>query len=583
MALTWQTPSVATYSNQNGTSLSVNYPAGCAEGDKLILVIGMKPSTANSGSVTTPAGWTPVCSLVGAGGYGTTLGADTGNTNLFVFERTVSAGGLSGSLSVSVAGNNVSWGMICRITKTRSGWEVAGTTGQDTSAGNVSIPFGSDPGVASGDLVIGAMCIPTDVSTPSQFSAEALSQTGVTFGTVAEVEEPDSQTGNDIGGFVCYAMVSSGTSSGPPILAATAGGTTTNVRGPGVFIRIREIATTHSVSLSEAGTGSESAADSVGFGLAFTETTFSSGETPTAGLALTTSGTDASTCTGNPAVFATGQINLGEQDHSSAESSTLHKETSFTSEETGFSSITYEGANHGQPANHEDQTSTGENETAVTAVFIPFGETDCAPDDRQSGQTSILEQTGEAAVPGDEQHSLAGFGLDFSETGLQFADVQEAAALPGSQTFVASLAENHSLWEDPVACLLVPVSFAESGAFCSDDLSQFLSHSVCLADSAETGISRNITTCFFELALESFISEDQKQAQIELWLAFIDVVLGNEASVGANWIPVMELLVSLDLTDSTSIRRLASIPEWLIRQLEAPMSVNPAISMELNL
>ncbi len=583
MALTWQTPSVATYSSQNGNSLSVNYPVGCAESDKLILVIGMKPSTANSGSVTTPAGWTPVCSLVGVGGYGTTLGADTGNTNLFVFERTVSAGGLSGSLSVSVAGNNVSWGMICRITKTRSGWEVAGTTGQDTSAGNVSIAFGSDPGVASGDLIIGAMCIPTDVSTPSQFSAEAFSQTGVTFGTVAEVEEPDSQTGNDIGGFVCYAMVSSGTSSGPPTLAATAGGTTTNVRGPGVFIRVRETTTIHTASLSEPGTGSESSSDSAGFVLAFSETTFSSPETSTAGLALTASGTDASTSTSNPAVFATGQINLGEQDFVSAESSTLQKETSFTSEETGFSSSTFEGANHGQTANHQDQTSSGENETALTVVFIAFGETDIAPDDRQSGQTSILEQTGEAAVPGDEQHSLAGFGLDFSEPGLQFADFQEAAAQPGSQTFVTSLAENHSLWEDPAACLLVPVSFAESGALCADDLSQFLFQTAWMPESAETGISLEVNTCFLELALESYLTEDQNQAKTALMSAVIDEVLGYEASAGANWIPIMEPLLSEDSTDSTSILRLASIPEWLICQLEAPLCVKPVISVELTL
>jgi hypothetical protein len=300
-------------------------------------------------------------------------------------------------------------------------------------------------------------------------------------------------------------------------------------------------------------------------------------------LALTASGTDASTSASNTAVFATGYIGLGEQDSSAAESSTLHKETSFTSEETGFSSSTFEGANHGQTANHEDQTSPSKNETALTAVFIAFGETNCAPDDCLSGQTSILKQTGEAAVPGDEQHSLAGFGLDFSEPELQFADVQEAAAQPGSQTYVTSLAESHSLWEDLSAFLLIPVSFAESGAFCADDLSQFLSQAVWMADSAKTGDIREVNTCFLELALESCLSEDQNQAQIELWLAVLDEVLGYEASVGANWISIIKLLLSEDLANSISILRLATKPAWLIRQREAPIGENPAISVELKL
>jgi hypothetical protein len=242
MAITWQSPGAVAYSAQNGTSVSPAYPASSAEGEKLILIIGMKPSTANSGSVTTPGSWNLVTSITGAGGYGTTLGADTGNTNLFVYERTVPAGGLSGSLSVTVGTNNVCWAFMSRLTNTSNYiWDsVAGATGEDTTGGNVSITFGSNPGVTANDLIIAAMCIPTDVQTPSQFSAQAFTQTSVTFGTVTEINEPDSGTGNDIGGFSCRALVSSGTGSANPVMTATAGGTTTNVRGPGVFIRIRE-------------------------------------------------------------------------------------------------------------------------------------------------------------------------------------------------------------------------------------------------------------------------------------------------------------------------------------------------------
>lgn len=101
--------------------------------------------------------------------------------------------------------------------------------------------------VASGDFVIGAMCIPTDVSTPSQFSAEAFAQSGTTFGSVAEATEPDSSTDNDIGGFICYASATAGSGSGAVTLSATAGGTTTNVRGPGFVLRARPVAVDNEV------------------------------------------------------------------------------------------------------------------------------------------------------------------------------------------------------------------------------------------------------------------------------------------------------------------------------------------------
>lgn len=252
-AITYQSAGTLAYSALGGTTVAPAYPSSIAAGDLLILIIGMKPSTANSGSVTTPSDWTAITggSLTGAGGFGTTLGADTGNTNVFTFSKTA-AGTESGSLTVTLATNNVSWAQMYRFSSdTPVNWSVAATTGSDTTGGTaVSIAMSSNPGVTSGDFIVGAMVIPTDVTTPNQFSAEALSQTGVTFGTVTEISEPYSGMGNDIGGFTYRATVNSGTASAAPILTATAGGTTTNVRGPGVFIRIREIPTVPTLSSS---------------------------------------------------------------------------------------------------------------------------------------------------------------------------------------------------------------------------------------------------------------------------------------------------------------------------------------------
>lgn len=244
MSITWQSAGAVAYSASSGAgSVVPAYPSSIAAGDLLILIVGMKPSAANSGSVTTPSGWTALTPITGAGGYSTTLGADTGNTNLFGFWK-IADGTESGTLSVSLSTSDVSWATIHRLSNTTGKWSVASATGSDTSAGNVSIGFGSDPGVQVGDYIVAAMCIPTDVTTPSQFSSEALSQTGITFGTVTEVTEPDSGTGNDIGGFIVRAAVSAGKSSAAPTLTATAGGTTTNVRGPGIFIRARELGAT---------------------------------------------------------------------------------------------------------------------------------------------------------------------------------------------------------------------------------------------------------------------------------------------------------------------------------------------------
>lgn len=235
----------AAYSASGGTSVAPSYPTGITANSGLILVIGQKPTTANGGTVTTPSGWTLRTSKTGAndgntGGYGTTLGADTGNTNIFVFTKDTVSGSESGTLSVTVGDNNVCWGLILRVQSSDScTWSWAGGVGKDTSAGNVSITTDAGIAIAAGDLVIGGMVIPTDVTTPSQFSAEAFSQAGTTFNTATETGEPDSTTGNDIGGFICYTDIASGSGSGAVTLTATAGGTTTNVLGPGFVLRAR--------------------------------------------------------------------------------------------------------------------------------------------------------------------------------------------------------------------------------------------------------------------------------------------------------------------------------------------------------
>lgn len=220
------------------------YPGSITSLSELVLIAAGKPGTANGGTLTDPTGWTRRGDMSGAtdgdtGGYGTALAADTGNMNLYVLTKDSVAGTESGTLTVDFGATNNAIGTILRLEKSHAGstsWAVA--TGKDTSAGNVSVTTGTID-LAPGDVLVWVMSIPTDVTTPAQFSAHAISATGITFDTVTERLEIDSTQGNDQGGFVCSTTVLSGSGTVACTITATAGGTTTNVRGPLILLRAR--------------------------------------------------------------------------------------------------------------------------------------------------------------------------------------------------------------------------------------------------------------------------------------------------------------------------------------------------------
>lgn len=243
MALGTPVAGAFAYSASGGTTVSPAYPAGIGAGDVLVLVVGQKPSTANGGTVSLPAGWTSREGLTGAGGYGATLGADTGNTNLRFFSKDTVSGSESGTLAVTLATNGVAWACLILVPAGSGAITFGSGVGSDTSAGNVSVACSADPGFSTNDMALWALCIPTDVTAPAQFSAHAITATGATFGAATEIGEAASAIGNDIGGFLAWAMVTAGPSSAAPTFTATAAGTTTNVRGPGAVLRIREAST----------------------------------------------------------------------------------------------------------------------------------------------------------------------------------------------------------------------------------------------------------------------------------------------------------------------------------------------------
>ena len=249
----------AAYSAPGGTTVAPAYPSGILATDAVLLFVGQKPSTANGGTITRPTGWSTLATNNGAGGYGATLGADTGNTNLRVYSWNTPVAGQTGTQSVTLGVNNVSWAFIVRVPTSGGTLSYGSADGQRTTTPTSPMSIALTDGASAtafttGDIAVWAMCIPTDITTPFQFSAQSITATGATFATAVEINEPDTSLAFDIGGYSAYALVSSGTSSTAPTVAVNLAGTLTNVRGGVALVRIRETVTG---SLAATETGSD--------------------------------------------------------------------------------------------------------------------------------------------------------------------------------------------------------------------------------------------------------------------------------------------------------------------------------------
>lgn len=248
MALGTPVSGTVAYSANSGPTVSPAYPAGILATDVVVLFVGQKPVSSGAGSITTPTGWTLRDQLDNAGGYTSGSGADTGVTNLRVYTWNNPVADQTGNLSVAIGGNSMTWAFMARISTSGGTPEFGSADGQRTTAPTAGTPFtvaltdgASATNFQAGDIALWAMCIPTDVTTPNQFSAQSVTATGATFATAVELNEPDSATGNDIGGYSAYAHVASGSSTVAPSVTVTAAGTVTNVRGPVVMVRLREV------------------------------------------------------------------------------------------------------------------------------------------------------------------------------------------------------------------------------------------------------------------------------------------------------------------------------------------------------
>lgn len=142
-------------------SIAVPYPplaASVAANCITFIIVALKPGTANLGSVATPAGWTKIIDFIG-GGYGGTLGVDTGNSRVYLFEKR-GDNAIAGTVTVNLTpdgANGVASGIMQRIEKRRNAgvWQpVVTATGEAILNTNVGSYIPSALKATKGDCLI---------------------------------------------------------------------------------------------------------------------------------------------------------------------------------------------------------------------------------------------------------------------------------------------------------------------------------------------------------------------------------------------------------------------------------------------
>lgn len=219
------------------TQLVILHPASIAAGNGLIACIVNKYPAAPP---TKPDGWDAVTNGQASGGSGAS-GIDSGDVIVTVWTRTADGTESGTNLTVEIPSGNSAFGTISRYTKTLATWSYAASNGTDTSVGTAwSVTAAADPGVTAGDILYTCSGSNGNVA---NFTTEAMTQTGITFGAETELREGNPGDGDDSTMVVSNHVVSSGTSSAAPVFTMTGSATSGSTpAGATVFLRIREAA-----------------------------------------------------------------------------------------------------------------------------------------------------------------------------------------------------------------------------------------------------------------------------------------------------------------------------------------------------
>lgn len=229
------------------TSCAPSYPAGIsAATSKLYCVVTGRSNTANT-APTMPAGWTNILDFEGGTG---TWGVDAGTRRVTVFRKDTVDGTETGTVTVSLAGTtaNTLRATIHRV-EVPSGYGIseAVSTGADTTAGTGFSATGStNISFQANDLLMIVVASSTDSATQS---AQSITASGITFGTLTNRASTAVTNGNDHRHIVDTVPVSSGSGTVAPTYAYTASASTS---GPAGFLRLRAVAPSTFARVSDA-------------------------------------------------------------------------------------------------------------------------------------------------------------------------------------------------------------------------------------------------------------------------------------------------------------------------------------------
>lgn len=208
------------------------YPAGATAGR--LAVLQVVSAHTDESVPTTPSGWNLAGTFSGGGGV---FGAAAGPRRLTFFTRVLAGSDAvpstripSGSTGSLVAGR-----VLVLDRSAGTGWRWAASFGEDTSSGTgFSAAASTALTWAAGDFtVLGyGVCVSTASAT-----AEAITATGITFGTVTERADDSVTDGHDARLISATCSVSSGSGTQAPTITATLAAAATGVAGA---LRIRE-------------------------------------------------------------------------------------------------------------------------------------------------------------------------------------------------------------------------------------------------------------------------------------------------------------------------------------------------------
>jgi hypothetical protein len=217
--------------SQAATSITPAYPGGTAAGQLAILqVVSGHP---DDSIPTTPSGWQLAGSFSGGGG---TFGSGTGPRRLTWFTRVLLGSDAAPTTTLPTGTGSLMAGRITALSRSAgTGWRWANAFGEDTSSGTgFSAACTDTPTWAAGDFVLLGYAIATSAL---GLSAEAITATGITFGTITERADDTVSTGNTARMGLATGSVSSGSGTQAPTVAATLSAASTGTAGA---LRIRE-------------------------------------------------------------------------------------------------------------------------------------------------------------------------------------------------------------------------------------------------------------------------------------------------------------------------------------------------------